>query len=622
MNNFFKVFFILVVVAGLSFGQLFQRVAEISLPSGESSFGNMISGVDLDGDGQKEIYAVNNNWNDGLPPGELIPKIYKYEFNNVTDEIELVWSAIADIPLQNTWPALTVGDLDQDGKMEVIWGPVNFTGSSNPNPSRIMVWEVAGDGSDVLGVSDGAGGYTANAEWTITDNDDENHRPFRWFVTDIDNDDTNELVMCTRAGDLRYAVVSVSDVPDNGDDSEEWTLEASDLGNGAVTGNTTYDMAIMNNTIYLLHNSGDVTPITNDGTAYTVEPILTGLTLGSWNSATVVDIDENGVDEMLVASWSSTGQNIYLLQGDGATLTSTVIADVSGLVSAFGRLYGGAAGDIDNNGMLDYVVGSRDALPNAAIVRVEYLGGDITQSSNYQATVIDQEFAAAGGRWMHINVADIDTDPNLEILYSEGTGEQAPIVVIDKDGMLPVELSSFTASIKDGYVNLDWETATEINNLGFEVERKAEGSEFKTIGFVDGHGTTTEAQNYSFVDENRTFGQYTYRLKQVDQDGQYTYSNELEVDFSVPVEFNLTQNYPNPFNPTTTIQFGIPEDASVSLRVYNMLGEEVAVLLNNELLSAGTHTAQFNASALSSGTYVYSLVAGNNVVSKKMTVLK
>lgn len=622
MNNFFKVFFILVVVAGLSFGQLFQRVAEIPLPANESSFGNMISGVDFDGDGQKEIYAVNNNWNDGLPAGELIPKIYKYEFNNDTDEIELVWTATTGIPLQNTWPALTYGDLDQDGKMEVIWGPVNFTGASNPNPSRIMVWEAKGDGSDQLGVSDGAGGYRANAEWTITDNDNENHRPFRWVVTDIDNDDQQEIVMCTRAGDLRYAVVSVSDVPDNGDDSEEWTLEASDLGNGQVTGNTIYDMAVMNNTIYLLHSSGDITPITNDGTTYTVQPILTGLTLGSWNSASVVDIDENGTDEILVASWDAGGQNIYLLQGDGATLTSTVIAEVSGLVSSFGRLYGGAAGDIDNNGMIDYVVGSRDAVPNAAIVRVEYLGGDITQSSNYQATVIDQEFASAGGRWMHINVADIDTDPNLEILYSEGTGEQAPIVVIDKDGMLPVELSSFTASIKDGYVNLDWETATEINNLGFEVERKAEGSEFKTIGYVDGHGTTTEAHSYSFVDENRTFGQFTYRLKQVDQDGQFTYSNEIEVDFSVPVEFNLTQNYPNPFNPTTTIQFGIPEEASVSLRVYNMLGEEVAVILNNELLSAGTHTAQFNASALSSGTYVYSLVAGNNVVTKKMTVLK
>jgi len=620
MNNFFKVFFILTVVAGIAFGQLFQRVAEIPLPANESSFGNMVSGVDFDGDGQKEIYAVNNNWDDNPLTGELIPKIYKYEYNNQTESFDLVWSAVADIPLQNTWPALTTGDLDMDGKMEIIWGPVNNTGAGNANPPRIMVYETAGDGSDVMGVSDGSGGYLPNAKWTITENDGENHRPFRWVVTDVDGDSQNELVMCTRAGALRFGVIGVTDIPDNGDGSETWTLEASDAG--AALSGTYYDMAVMNNTIYLFDQGGDVIPITNDGTNYTIQPALTALTLGSWNSACVVDIDNNNTDEIVVASWSATGQNIYLLQGTGATLTATVIANLSGLVSSFGRIYGGAAGDIDNNGKIDFVFGSRDAVPNAAIVRVEYLGGDIAATASYQSSIIDQEFAATGGRWMHISVADVDKDPNLEVLYSEGTGSAAPIVVIDKDGVLPVELSSFSASIKDGYVAIEWATASEINNLGFEVQRKSEGSEYKTIAFVDGNGTTTEKHNYSFVDENRAFGLYTYRLKQVDQDGNYSLSSEVEVDFNVPVDFNLSQNYPNPFNPTTTIQFGIPSESAVSLRVFNMLGEEVQTILNNEILSAGTHTIQFNASNLSSGTYVYSLQTGSNVITKKMVVLK
>lgn len=622
MNNFFKVLFVLSLTAGFAFGQLFDRVAEIPLPADESSFGNMISGVDFDGDGNMEIYAVNNNWSDGGISGELVPKIYKYEFVPASETFEMVWSAVLDIPKQNTWPALTYGDLDQDNKMEIYWGPVNFTDATNANPSRVVVFETAGDGSDVMGVSDGNGNYLPNAQWSIVDEDNANHRPFRWVVSDVDNDSVDELVFCTRAGSMRYGVISVSDIPDNGDGSEEWTLEASDMSAGAVTGSTTYDMAVMNNTIYLLHDGGDVTAITNDGSTYTVQPIITGLLTGSWNSATVVDIDEDDTDEMLVASWSSSGQNVYLVEGEGANITATIVADLSGLVGSSARLYGGAVGDIDQDGNIDYVVGTRDATPNAAIARVKYIGGDIAATASYESTLIDQEFQSSSGRWMHINVANVDGDPNHEVLYSEGTGSQAPIVIIDSEGTLPVELTSFSASIKDGAVNLVWETATELNNYGFEIQRKAEGSEFTTVSFIEGFGTSSEKHSYSFADRNLAFGTYSYRLKQIDYDGNSSFSDVVEVDFSVPVEFNLAQNFPNPFNPSTSIKFGIPEEASVSLKIFNMLGEEVAVIVNNEVYSAGTHTVQFNASNLPSGTYVYALSTGNKVLTNKMVLLK
>ena len=123
--------------------------------------------------------------------------------------------------------------------------------------------------------------------------------------------------------------------------------------------------------------------------------------------------------------------------------------------------------------------------------------------------------------------------------------------------IIPVELTSFTATTNGKEVILNWSTATELNNQGFEIQRSTEGEEFFTVGFVNGHGTTTEQQNYSYADRNLDDGKYYYRLKQVDYDGSYEYSDVVEVDFRAFNSYLLEQNYPNPFNPTTTIGFGI-----------------------------------------------------------------
>ena len=193
--------------------------------------------------------------------------------------------------------------------------------------------------------------------------------------------------------------------------------------------------------------------------------------------------------------------------------------------------------------------------------------------------------------------------------------------------VVPVELSSFTANIINGNVILNWVTATEINNQGFEVQRSSSNSEFTTIGFVIGKGTTTERQEYSYVDRNVTTGKYFYRLKQIDFDGTFEYlptgqagSIEIEVD-AAPVSFSLEQNYPNPFNPSTTIRFGLPEKEFVSLKIYDVMGNEVAILMNEEK-PAGSHSVEFDASGLASGTYFYKLQAGSNITTRKMILLK
>lgn len=186
---------------------------------------------------------------------------------------------------------------------------------------------------------------------------------------------------------------------------------------------------------------------------------------------------------------------------------------------------------------------------------------------------------------------------------------------------LPVELVSFAANVADGKVKLSWITASEINNRGFEVERNSDGS-FKSIGFVDGKGTTNERQSYSFIDNNPGTGVVQYRLKQVDFNGTYSYSNVVEVDLSTPVNFDLAQNYPNPFNPSTTIRYSIANAVNVSLVIYNTLGEEVMTLVNNQFTEPGVYNVVFDASNLASGTYIYRLTAGDFVMTKKMVLTK
>jgi hypothetical protein len=196
--------------------------------------------------------------------------------------------------------------------------------------------------------------------------------------------------------------------------------------------------------------------------------------------------------------------------------------------------------------------------------------------------------------------------------------------------LIPVELISFKADIAEGNVELTWSTATETNNLGFEIYKTIKSSQpdWKKIGFIQGHGTTTEVQSYSFKDESTLSGTYLYKLKQIDYDGSFEYSNIVEAEILAPTKFSLEQNYPNPFNPSTNIKYEIPGQAwndklFVTLKVYDVLGNEVATPVNEEK-PAGVYeikfsTADFN---LPSGVYFYQIKAGNYADTKKMIILK
>jgi hypothetical protein len=188
---------------------------------------------------------------------------------------------------------------------------------------------------------------------------------------------------------------------------------------------------------------------------------------------------------------------------------------------------------------------------------------------------------------------------------------------------IPVELSSFSAETNSDGVLLKWATASEINNLGFEIERSDDGINFKRVGFVNGAGTTTETKLYSYQDNVEFKGNsaFSYRLKQVDYDGTFSFSDVLNVTFDYPKQFVLQQNYPNPFNPVTTIKYAVPTEAPVLIKIYDISGSEVETLVN-KVQQPGTYELKFDASKLASGVYIYRMTAGSFSSVKKMSILK
>ena len=215
---------------------------------------------------------------------------------------------------------------------------------------------------------------------------------------------------------------------------------------------------------------------------------------------------------------------------------------------------------------------------------------------------------------------------DLKVASNDPLNSIVTVPVTMEISVIPVELTSFVANNDRNNVTLNWATATEVNNSGFQIERKLnETNEWTNLSFVSGKGTSTERNNYSYMDKSLAVGKYLYRLKQIDLDGTFEYSPIIEVDVNAPNEYSLYQNYPNPFNPSTMIEYSLPEKADVTISIYSAIGELVTIVVN-KTIEAGYQKASFNATNLTSGTYIYQIKAVGSgrtfIDTKKMILLK
>jgi Secretion system C-terminal sorting domain len=280
---------------------------------------------------------------------------------------------------------------------------------------------------------------------------------------------------------------------------------------------------------------------------------------------------------------------------------------------------------------------NRAATNNTTFIRVGITGGGVNE--NEDGTPAGFDIGNDYLTWVQLNftISNASGTSNFSIkpvsnaigLYENHSNNPKTGVINNitlsapeiENQPLPVELTSFTAKQVGEKISLSWQTKTEVNNYGFEVERMIDGKGWKSIGFIEGNGNSNSTKNYSFTDKNIKLGnKFNYRLKQIDTDGKYKYSDVEEVEYK-PTSFELYQNYPNPFNPTTTIGFALPQASDVVLKVFNTLGEEVATLINRSM-EAGVHTYILNANGLSNGMYIYQLRTNNTTLTKKMVLMK
>ena len=394
-----------------------QFIRQSRLPSPDGGFGNVVAGMDYDGDGLPDVYAVNNDWSDG-PNGELIPTLYKYEL--VNDALVLRWkTTLPGVSYQNTWPVLLAGDWDGDGKGEIIWCPVNNLKTGNTNPPRIVVYETPGDGSDVMGIDNGDGTYRPNAEWNMDLPDNTEMRPFNGFLTDLNGDGHPDFFFVERKSHWGWGALTVDNIPDNGDGSETWTM----LGHGTEGSYFSYsDATVINGKIALFGAKTNMMFLKYNTTTSKFDTVATQ-TFGNfypWRTFKTVDIDKDGTEEALAGIYYSGNTNfptgsLVLFTQDADTLVPHIIASFHGMNPD--HIASLAVGDIDGDSLTDIVMGFKYS---DMVVDLEYNGtGDITDSTSYTLDTLDYGSTGLAGKGQVdvLTLADLDGDGADEVLY-------------------------------------------------------------------------------------------------------------------------------------------------------------------------------------------------------------
>ncbi|HRI46849.1 MAG TPA: T9SS type A sorting domain-containing protein, partial [Ignavibacteriaceae bacterium] len=561
--------------------------------------------------GMKNLYFTITSSNSS--PGNYTLVL---DFSSLTGMTEAKWNAFKIMKRANAseeWKDVTGAPYNAtilNRQTDGVWGKFTISGLSSFSEfgggEEATIWTVTsnaetGAGTLKQAITDAAAGdiITFNASMTIT--------LTSTFVIDKDLTIRGVGEGITLDGNGATRVMDI-------EDAKVARLEKLIVKNG--TGDVGYAGGIWNN--------GDLTLI-NCVVANNSEIGNTG-TGGILQYSDDLD-DANDVLNLV----NTTITNNSGISGfdDGIGGLSVVTGEVNIYNTIIWGNTGDGYGDVDETYTITKVY-------NSCIGNLAALGGNISAGANNISS--NPEFVGAGNSAAHpysisgsSPCADAGDDSycfETTDLKNEGRkllktdGGSAGTIDIgayeyNSNNPLPVELTSFTASVNKNKVVLNWQTATEQNNHGFEIERISNNDNWEKIAFVQGNGNSNSPKEYSFTDESLSSGKYSYRLKQIDTDGKYTYSEVVNVEIeNIPTEYTLFQNYPNPFNPSTTIKFGLPEDSKVVLEVYNIIGEKVKTLINQEM-SAGYHNVNFTGNELSTGIYIYRITANEFTSTKK-----
>lgn len=403
------------------------------------------------------------------------------------------------------------------------------------------------------------------------------------------------------------------------DGGENWTPINTGTG---VTSSILYDIDFINaDTGFVCYASSQVARTINGGATWTsISP--------GWSSAAVYDmfiVSPNSIYILgpggRISRSTDGGNNFFQLSSLGTTTlySSYFISPTTGFIAASsGKIFKTV------DGLNFSEIASPVTSTNYVIRFLNSLIGWLGSSGGNVYYTTD-----GGDSWTKASVS-LGYAPSIRDIQIKADklwliGTDGLIIRGYADPLIPVELVSFNAVLNGSTVNLNWATATETNNNGFEIQRANENKIWQKLAFVKGKGTSTEMNFYNYADKNVTAGKYFYKLKQIDFEGTISYSQEAEVNVEKQIQYALAQNFPNPFNPSTTIEFSVAERLHVLIRVFDLIGREVAVLVN-EVKEPGSYKIQFDGQAagreLASGIYFYTLTSGSYKAAKKMILIR
>jgi len=562
---------------------------EFSMQAGSAPMSILIQ--DLNGDGKPELVSGDYNNNavsvfvNNTSPGAVIP----------------VYSAAQNFSTGTGSPAaLGTGDFNLDGKYDLA--VVN----AEPGGGYIAIFlNTTAPGSSTISFSAQTDFAMANGPRTVEIGDvNGDGKPDLISTNGLDN--IASIFLNTTTPGAATPTFSARTDFSTGNEPQSLTL-ADFNGDGKI------DFATSNGI------SNNVSVFFNTTTPGAGTPAFSGPTnfagMGTCWGITSADFNGDGKPDIAVTTISADSIAVMLNSTTPGASSPTFYPH-----KRFGTgtiPYRVSAGDVNGDGKPDIVTANRNSNDISVLLNTT------TPGTTIPGFLAKRNFSTgATTQPMDIFIGDLNSDGKPDLAAANNGTDNVSVFLNTADFPLPVELISFTASAEGQNVNLKWSTAEELNNKGFDIERNSFGSEWKKIGSIEGMGTTNNVTQYSFGDNGLNTGTYSYRLKQIDYNGNFTYySLAGEVVVGVPAKFSLAQNYPNPFNPETKINYELPENGFVSLKIYDMAGKEVMQLVNN-VQDAGYYSVKFSGVNLSSGIYFYKLSAENFTAVKKMVLVK